>query len=87
MNVLMCSAVPDKPSGVLVNSSTPNTVRLRVLPPGDYNGLDVLGYRVKYDEFAYDFDAGSSEMRRFQLLLCCTVEKMELQGVQLSIWH
>jgi len=65
MNVLMCSAVPDKPSGVLVNSSTPNTVRLRVLPPGDYNGLDVLGYRVKYDEFVYDFDAGSSEMRRF----------------------
>jgi len=53
--------VPDKPSGVklLANVSTPNTVRLHVLPPGEYNGLDLLGYRVKYDDVVYDFDAGT----------------------------
>jgi len=52
--------VPDKPSGVklLENVSTPNTLRLHVLPPGEFNGLDLLGYRVKYDELVYDFDAG-----------------------------
>jgi len=54
------SAVPDKPSGVklLTNVSTPNTLRLQVLPPGEYDGLDVLGYRVKYDDVVNDFDAG-----------------------------
>jgi len=56
--VLVYSAVPDKPSGVLVNSSTPNTVRLQVLPPGEYDGLDILGYRVRYEHGVYDFDTG-----------------------------
>jgi len=44
----------------VLNESTPNTVRLQVVPPGEHNGLDVLGYRVKYDEAVYDFDAGFS---------------------------
>ena len=52
-------AVPEKPSGVRVNASTPNTVRLQVLPPTEYNGLDLLGYRVKYEDVVYDFDAGN----------------------------
>ena len=50
--------MPAEPSGVLVNGSTPNTLRLVVLPPGERNGLDVLGYQVKYDNAVYDFDAG-----------------------------
>jgi len=53
------SAVPEKPSGVVVNSSTPNTLRLHVLPPGEYDGLDVLGYRVKYEDVVHDFNAGT----------------------------
>ena len=50
--------MPAEPSGVLINGSTPNTLRLVVLPPGERNGLDVLGYQVKYDSGVYDFDAG-----------------------------
>jgi len=50
--------VPAKPSGVLVNGSTPNTLRLHVVPPREYDGLTVLGYRVAYDNDVYEFDAG-----------------------------
>jgi len=58
------SAVPDKPSdvAVLLNASTPNTLRLKVLPPGQFNGLDVLGYRVKYEDVVYDFGAGELDV-------------------------
>jgi len=59
-------AVPGRPSGVMVNASTPNTVRLHVLPPSEHNGLVILGYRVKYEDVVRDFDAGS-------LLLTCHI--------------
>ena len=54
------AGVPVKPSGVLVNGSTPNTLGLQVLPPGERNGLDVLGYQVRYEGGVYDFDAGKA---------------------------
>ena len=61
--LLLCAAVPGVPSGVLLNASTPNTLRLVVQPPielHDDDGLDVLGYRVQYDNGrVYDFHAGT----------------------------
>jgi len=49
---------PAERSGVLINGRTPNTLRRLVLPPGERNGVDVLGYQVKQDNGVYDFDAG-----------------------------
>jgi len=33
-----------------------------MLPPGEYDGLDVLGYRIKYEDVVYDFGAGHLEL-------------------------
>jgi len=63
----VCLAVPDKPRGVVVNASTPNTVRLQVLPPGEFNGLAVRGYRVKYEDRVYDFDTGNRALLSMQM--------------------
>ena len=56
--ILTVLGVPDIPQNIVIKESSPNHVILKVEPPADNSGLEVLGYRVQYEGLVYDFDTG-----------------------------
>ena len=47
---LILEDVPDQPTMVNVTVSMPNSVVIKVTPPGDTGGMPIIGYIVKYSD-------------------------------------
>ena len=50
--------VPDAPQTVIIKERSPNQLVLEVEPPTDNGGMEVLGYRIEYEDQVQDFQKG-----------------------------
>jgi len=56
----MFSVAPDRPAKVSVKDASTNMIILTVDPPQNNGGVEVIGYRVEYENKIQDFATGKS---------------------------